>query len=62
VRADRRRIVPLPGDSSDLASESTESLADCPECGVPATVLAAMCLVCFAELDEVAPFGLASAS
>jgi hypothetical protein len=27
-----------------------------------ATVLAAMCQVCFAELDEVAPFGLASTS
>jgi hypothetical protein len=46
---------------SDRASGS-EAPSDCPECGVPAAVLHDVCEVCFAELDEIAPLRLASAS
>ncbi|HEV2905902.1 MAG TPA: hypothetical protein VGZ50_01080 [Actinomycetota bacterium] len=50
------------GNSPSDRASGSDAPTDCPECGVPAAVLHDVCEVCFAELDEIAPFRLASAS
>lgn len=57
-----RQETPVARGSSHQGSLGPEGLGDCPECMVPASVLEGLCEVCFAELDEVAPATLASAS
>ena len=57
-----RQEAPVPPGSSYRDPSELVVLGDCPECMVPASVLEGLCEVCFAELDEVAPSRLPTAS